>query len=151
MTVMPVPPFFLWRAQESSDSWICVEHTWCNCKIKLSWNGQGIFVASANDRTSSIRLFQNKPRDYPLSSNAVCLLRPLWTACGATQAGCGVELAVRLLQRTSTPQSQAQSNRRSYWVASIIERIDLGCASNLMRGFIRLTAPFRDYSLLRCL
>ena len=47
---------------------------------------------------------------------AVCLLRPLWTACGATQAGCGVELAVRLLQRTSTPQSQAQaqSNRRSY-------------------------------------
>jgi hypothetical protein len=32
---------------------------------------------------------------------AVCLLRPLWTACGATQAGCGVELAVRLLQRTS--------------------------------------------------
>ena len=45
---------------------------------------------------------------------AVCLLRPLWTACGATQAGCGVELAVRLLQRTSTPQSQAQSNRRTY-------------------------------------
>ena len=26
---------------------------------------------------------------------AVCLLRPLWTACGATQAGCGVELAVK--------------------------------------------------------
>ena len=47
---------------------------------------------------------------------AVCLLRPLWSAYGATQAGCGVELAVRLLQRTSTPQSQAQaqSNRRSY-------------------------------------
>ena len=45
---------------------------------------------------------------------AVFLLRPLWFACGATQAGCGVELAVRLLQRTSTPQSQAQSNRRTY-------------------------------------
>ena len=26
---------------------------------------------------------------------AVCLLRPLWIACGATQAGCGVELAVK--------------------------------------------------------
>ena len=33
---------------------------------------------------------------------AVCLQRPLWFAYGATQAGCGVELAVRLLQRTST-------------------------------------------------
>ena len=42
--------------------------------------------------------------DLALGDAAVCLLRPLWSAYGATQAGCGVELAVRLLQRTSTPQ-----------------------------------------------
>ena len=33
--------------------------------------------------------------DLALGYAAVCLLRPLWTACGATQAGCGVELAVK--------------------------------------------------------
>ena len=40
---------------------------------------------------------------------AVCLLRPLWSAYGATKAGCGVELAVRLLQRTSTHASISSS------------------------------------------
>jgi len=53
---------------------------------------------------------------------AVCLLRPLWSAKGGTQAECGVRLAVWGLQRTSTPQSQAQSCR-SYWVAPTIECI----------------------------
>jgi len=41
-----------------------------------------------------------------------------------------------------TRQFQAQSNRRSYWVAPIIERIGSGWVSNLMRVLIRLTAPF---------
>ena len=40
-----------------------------------------------------------------------------------------------------TRQFQAPSNRRSYWVAPTIERIVSGCASNLMRVLIRLTAP----------
>ena len=43
------------------------------------------------------------------SYSAVCLLRPLWSACGATQAGCGGELAVRLLQRTSTHETISSS------------------------------------------
>ena len=42
-----------------------------------------------------------------------------------------------------TPQFQAQSNRRSYRVALIIERVGSGCDSNLMRVLIRLTAPLR--------
>ena len=77
---------------------------------------------------------------------AGCLLRLPWFAYGATQAGCGVELAVRLLQRTSTPQSQAQSNRRSYWVAPTIERIDSHCVSNPMRVLISLTAPLGSFT-----
>ena len=77
---------------------------------------------------------------------AVCLLRLPWFAYGATQAGCGVELAVRLLQRTSTPQSQAQSNRRSYWVAPTIERIDSHCVSNPMRVPSCRTASRTDQS-----
>ena len=40
---------------------------------------------------------------------AVGRLVPLWFAVGATQAGCGVELAVRLLQRTSTHASISSS------------------------------------------
>jgi len=37
-----------------------------------------------------------------------------------------------------TRQFQAQSNRRSYWVAPIIERIYSGCARNPMRVLISL-------------
>ena len=33
--------------------------------------------------------------DLALGYAAVCLLRPLWSAEGAAQAGCGVRLAVR--------------------------------------------------------
>ena len=40
-----------------------------------------------------------------------------------------------------THQSQAKPCRCSRWVASIIERIDLGCASDLMGVLIQLTAP----------
>ena len=40
-----------------------------------------------------------------------------------------------------TRQFQAQSNRRSHWVAITIEHTDLGCASNPMRVLIRLTVP----------
>jgi len=39
-----------------------------------------------------------------------------------------------------THQFQAEPCRCSRWVASIIERIDLGCASNLMLVLISLTA-----------
>ena len=41
-----------------------------------------------------------------------------------------------------THQFQANPCRYSRWVASIIERIDLGCGSNLMLVLISLTAPF---------
>ena len=40
-----------------------------------------------------------------------------------------------------TYQFQAKPCRRSRGVASIIERIDLGCASNLMRVLTNVTAP----------
>jgi hypothetical protein len=40
-----------------------------------------------------------------------------------------------------THQFQAKPCRRSRGVASIIERIDLGCASNLMRVLTNVTAP----------
>ena len=40
-------------------------------------------------------------------------------------------------------QFQAKPCRCSRWVASIIEHIDLGCASNLMRVLISLTAASR--------
>ena len=40
-----------------------------------------------------------------------------------------------------TQHFQAKPCRCSRGVASIIERIDLGCASNLMRVLISLTAP----------
>ncbi len=69
--------------------------------------------------------------------------RPLWLAKGATGAGCGLMLAVRAAGTPSllTHQFQAKPCRCSRRVASIIERIDLGCASNLMRVLISLTAP----------
>ena len=41
--------------------------------------------------------------------SAVCLLRPLRSAEGTTQAGCGVRLDVRLLQRTSTHETISSS------------------------------------------
>ena len=41
-----------------------------------------------------------------------------------------------------THQFQAEPCRCSHRVASIIERIDLGCASNPMRVLISLTAAF---------
>ena len=49
---------------------------------------------------------------------------------------------------TSLPtlKPQAKPCRCSRWVASIIERIDLGCASNPMRVLIRLTAPWQGLS-----
>ena len=40
-----------------------------------------------------------------------------------------------------THQFQAKPCRRSRGVAAIIERIDLGCASNLMRVLTNVTAP----------
>ena len=42
-----------------------------------------------------------------------------------------------------THQFQAKPCRCSRRVATIIERIDLGCANNLMRVLISLTAAFR--------
>ena len=89
---------------------------------------QGGFVASPYDKTRSIQVLQNEPRDHPpgcdfvpplvdhiryfcfapahlriaanmfdlaLGDAAVCLLRPLWSAEGAAQAGCGVRLLVQ--------------------------------------------------------
>ena len=47
-----------------------------------------------------------------------------------------------------TRQSQAQSNRRTYWVAPIIEGGSSGCASNPMRVFICLTAASLCYRSL---
>jgi len=47
--------------------------------------------------------------DLALGYAVICLLRPLWSAYGATQAGCGVELAVRLLQRTYTHETISSS------------------------------------------
>ena len=47
-----------------------------------------------------------------------------------------------------TYQFQAKPCRCSRWVASIVERIDLGYASNLMRVLIKLTAPIER--LLDC-
>ena len=42
------------------------------CQIKLGLSGQGGFVASVNDKTVPIPLFQNKPRDYSACCNALC-------------------------------------------------------------------------------
>jgi len=47
-----------------------------------------------------------------------------------------------------THQFQAEPYRCSRCVASIIERIDLGCASNLMRVLISLTAAFQLFLLI---
>ena len=47
------------------------------------------FIASSNDKTLSVLLHETWPRP-PL---------PLWLAKGATGAGCGLVLAVRLLER----------------------------------------------------
>ena len=44
-----------------------------------------------------------------------------------------------------TYQFQAKPCRCSRWVASIVERIDLGYASNLMRVLIKLTGPTQPY------
>ena len=65
------------------------------------------------------------------------------SANGATGAGCGVGLAVGGCRNaTSTPHElQAEPCRCSLRVASIIERIDLGCGSNLMLGPSYFTAP----------
>ena len=69
------------------------------------------FVPPLVDHT---RYFHHAPAGLRIAANmfglacgyvAVCLLRPLWSAEGATRAGCGVMLAVRLLQRTSTHAS----------------------------------------------
>ena len=73
------------------------------------------FVPPLVDHT---RYFRHAPARLRVDANmfgfacgyaAVCLLRPLWSAYGATKAGCGVELAVRLLQRTSTHASISSS------------------------------------------
>ena len=45
----------------------------------------------------------------------------------------------RICLTPPTHQFQAEPNRCSSWVASIIERIDSGGASNLMRVLIGLT------------
>ena len=42
-------------------------------------------------------------------------------------------------------RNSLQSRRYARLVAPIIERIDSGCASNLMRVLIRLTAPFGSF------
>ena len=56
------------------------------------------------------------------------------------------------LQFTKIPtqayQFQAEPCRCSRRVASIIGRIDLGCASNPMRVLISLTAPFQKINIL---
>ena len=49
--------------------------------------------------------------------------------------------AQTIVQFLLTKQFQAQSNRRSYWVAPIIQRVDSGWISNTMRGLRFLTAP----------
>ena len=68
---------------------------------------------------------------------------PLWSIKGSTGAGCGVRLSVWGIGTPSllTHQFQAKSCRGYRWVASIIERVDLGCDSNLMLAIISLTAP----------
>ena len=48
-----------------------------------------------------------------------------------------------------THQFQAKPCRCSSRVASVIERIDLGCASNLKLVLIRLTASLKDLLILR--
>ena len=64
-------------------------------------------------------------------------LWPLLSAQGATQAGCGPAGSPFLF----THQFQAEPCRGSCRVASIVERIDLGCARSVMRVLISLTAP----------
>ena len=56
----------------------------------------------------------------------------------------GIHSRVILFGCTSPPTQhfQAELCRCSRWVASIIERIDFGCAGNLMGVLIRLTAAF---------
>ena len=46
-----------------------------------------------------------------------------------------------------TPRFQAEPYRCSRRVASIIERIDLGCASNLMGVRVGLTAAIRVWAI----
>jgi len=63
-------------------------------------------VDVSHETVRSIRLFQNKPRDYPLCSNAVCLMRWLfrfWRYKGTV----GGRLPARLLQRTSASISSS--------------------------------------------
>ena len=68
---------------------------------------------------------------------AVCWLVPLLSAQGATQAGCGPAGSPFLF----THQFQAEPCRGSCRVATIVERIDLGCARSVMRVLISVTAP----------
>ena len=68
---------------------------------------------------------------------AICWLVPLLSATGATGAGCGPAGSPFLF----THQFQAEPCRGSCRVASIVERMDLGCARSVMRVLISLTAP----------
>ena len=80
----------------------------------------------------------------PATSAPIAERFSAWSAKGATGAGCGVGLAVGGCRNaTSTPHElQAEPCRCSRRVASIIERIDLGYASDLMFVLVSLTAAF---------
>ena len=72
----------------------------------------------------------------------------LWLAKGATWAGCGLMLAVRLQERHLYPRTNFQSEpcRCSFRVSLIIECIDLGCASNPMLDPSNFTAPVEEFA-----
>jgi len=73
-------------------------------------------------------------------------LNPSQPLSGSLQAQQGLSVGLCWLWGTAgtppllTPQFQAKPSRCSRWVASIIERIDLGGASNPMLVLIKLTA-----------
>jgi len=48
-----------------------------HCQTKRAWDGQGEFVEPANDKTQSIQVLQNKPRDHPPGCDALCSVSAL--------------------------------------------------------------------------
>ena len=81
-----------------------------------------------------IPLLQNKPRDHPSGCDAFYLLRRpgLFQALHRLGVGLGWLYVAAGTPHLHTHQFQAEPCRRSYCVAPTIERINLGCASNLM-------------------
>ena len=82
--------------------------------------------------------------DLACGYTAICLLRPLWSAKGATQAGCRVRLILRgYKDATFTHASfQAETRRCCRWVSLIIKSADLGRARGVLHALIGLKAPF---------